>query len=140
MSYRIIDKDYERCRYWMRQQIGASHVEEICIGLEKNGELIAATAFGWYNQVSMHQHIVVAPGERMTREFFWFMFYYPFEQVGVRMLISFNSTDNPKAARLAKHAGYRLHSKVKNGSPNGDMLLWTMTKDDCRPLRFKEAS
>lgn len=140
MTYRIIDNDYPRCREWMRRQLGASHCEEICIGLEKNGELIAAVAYGWFNQISMHQHIAVAPGERMTKEFFWFMFYYPFVQIGVKMLISFNSTDNPRAVRLAQHAGYRLHSKVKCASPGGDMILWTMTRDDCKPLRFKGAA
>lgn len=137
VSYRVIDNDFPRCREWLRKTLGPSHCEEICIGLEKNGDLIAVTAFGWFNRKSMHQHIAIKPGEYLPREFWWFMFFYPFQTCGVDMLISINSTEQPAAMRLAQHAGYRLHATIPGGSPNGDLNIWIMRREDARPLRYK---
>lgn len=143
MAYRIIDNDFERCREWMRQQMQTASCEDVAIGLEKNGELIAATSYGKFNQVSMHAHIAIAEGERLNREFAWFMLYYPFVQIGVNALIVLVDSSRERAIRLQNHLGYQTIAEIPDSCPNGPMLVRVLYKHNCRwlekPIKLRGA-
>jgi RimJ/RimL family protein N-acetyltransferase len=119
----------------MQRQMHTDNCESVAIGLEKNGELIAVTSYGKFNQVSMHAHIAIAEGERLTREFIWYMLYYPFEQAGVNALIILVDAANEKAIRLQNHLGYETVGTIPNSCPNGAMLVRVLYKDNCRWLK-----
>lgn len=133
---KIIDNDYERCRQWMKDQKASSYCEEICIGLESNGELIAAIGYGWYNTKSMHMHLAKKQGTNVSREFLWFAFYYPFYVCGTDLLICITVQDN-KADRVAKHAGFNLHGVIPNGAPDGNLNIWVLRKENAKLLNYK---
>jgi len=58
----------------MKKQLVTAYVEEICIGLEKDGELIVVVSLGKFNRASAHVHVAIAPGQGLTRQFLWYMF------------------------------------------------------------------
>lgn len=74
---------------------------------------------------------------KITPEFLWYGFYYPFEELKVRKLIGIVASTNEKALRLDKHFGYVTEAIIKDAAPTGDLHILTMTKDQCRYLTRK---
>jgi hypothetical protein len=138
MAYNVIDNDYLRCADWVSENTNQYYSDMITlIGLEKNGELIAVSAYNCFNGTSCQQHMVIKKGEYMTRNFAWFIYYYPFVQLGLTLLIGILPEDNADIIKLAKHAGFEEKYRIDGGHPEGDLLLCTMKKEDCRFLKYK---
>ena len=135
--YKIIDNDFTRCREWLKEQKFSSYVEEICIGLERNGELVSCTSYGKFNGKSMHAHIAIKPGQSLTKTFTWFMFYYPFIQCGVDVLVSWHDESQEKAIKLARHLGFKEQCRFKDICYYGDIIISTLKKEDCKWLGVK---
>ena len=106
------------------------------IGWQKDGEIVAVCGYEDYNGASLRMH-VAGEGQWMTKEFLWFSFYYPFEQLQIKKIIGLVDSNNHKALRLDKHLGMVHEATIKDGVPNGDLLILTMTKEQCRYLKRK---
>jgi RimJ/RimL family protein N-acetyltransferase len=131
-SDRIVLND-ELVGKWTVAHWGGVHREGAkCIGLQDSrGKLIAGTVFDNYNGASICMHVAI---ERITREFLRVCFDYPFNQLGVNVILGFVPEGNVKAIRFDEHVGFRLHSRIPDGHPTGDLLLYIMTRNDCRWL------
>lgn len=99
---------------------------------------IACALYESCNGVSVAVHLAGIGKRWMTREYLWFCFHYPFEQLGVNKLIGLVESDNADAIRLNKHFGYIIEATLKDAAPKGDLLIMTMTKDQCKWLSLKE--
>jgi hypothetical protein len=132
----IIDNDFDRCRAFLKEHGGQSHVEEICIGYESNGDLIAAIGYGWYTGKTMHMHIAKLAGRYVPMSFMWFAFYYPFVQCGVKMLMCVTDSMN-KADKIAQHAGFRLAHSIPDAGLEGDLNTWILDKQNAKLLNYK---
>lgn len=109
------------------------------IGLwEDNVGPIAAAMYEGHNGASVSVHLTGVGKRWMNREFLWFCFYYPFVQLGVKKLIGVVESDNHDAIRLNHHFGYTLEATLKDAAPRGDLLIFTMTKDQCKWLSLTE--
>ena len=101
-------------------------------------QIIAATWYDGWNGANMNAHIAARPGRRwMTREFLWYMFHYPFVEVGVKRLTGFVASTNYDARRFDEHLGFTLEATLKDAAPDGDMLVYRMMKDECRWLKLR---
>jgi RimJ/RimL family protein N-acetyltransferase len=108
------------------------------IGLEEDGELIAGVLFDNYNGASICMHVAAVPGKRwMTREYLWYCFYYPFMELKVKRITGLVPESNLVARRFDEHLGFRLETRLKDAHPDGDILIYCMTKADCRFLEMK---
>ena len=134
MSAKIITDDQERIGRWLHERIEGVYSPNLgsYIGLEKNGEIIAATGYEDFTGTSVRTHIAVEG--RITKEFLRFIFWYPFEQLKVKKLIGLVSGGNEKALKLDKNMGFVEEAIVKDVYPNGDLHILTMTKEQCRFL------
>lgn len=133
MTYRIIDNDDKRCVEWVNG--GRDYIN--CIGLEKDGELIAVTGYNYFNGKSCHVHFSIKQGAYPTKDYVWFVHYYPFVQLGLDVMIAYMAESNHKILRLAKHLGYEEKARLKAVHEDGDVLIFTMTKENCRFLGYK---
>jgi len=66
------------------------------------------------------------------------VYHYPFNQMGVDMLIGMTPANNEKALRLAKHAGFVEKYRIVEAHPDGDIVLLTLFKQDCRFLNYSK--
>lgn len=105
------------------------------IGLETDGKIVAVAGYDGYNGASIRVHLAV--DGKITPEFLWYGFYYPFEELKVKKLIGLVASTNHKALRLDKHFGYVEEAVIKDAVPYGDLHILTMTKDQCRYLTRK---
>jgi len=107
------------------------------IGLvNSEGTPIAATLWEACNGASIMLHCVI---ERpISRQFAWFNSYYPFITLGLNKIISPVEEDNVKSRRFIEHYGFILETRIVGASRSGDLLLYTMTREQCRWLKKED--
>ena len=137
---RVVCDDPERVSQFVSDVMGLGQdwSSYRAIGLEEDGELIAGVVYDNYTGSTIFMHIAALPGKRwMTRNFLWFMFYYPFVQLGVKALRGMIPESNKESIRFAEGLkGAYLETKLKDGHPDGDMLIYCLFKEDCKYLEI----
>jgi RimJ/RimL family protein N-acetyltransferase len=73
----------------------------------------------------------------MVREFLWFVFYFPFVQLEVTKIIAPVESGNLDCRRFIEHIGFNLEATLKDCAPKGDLLIYTMARDQCKWLSLK---
>jgi RimJ/RimL family protein N-acetyltransferase len=116
---------------WVCARTGGYYTEGTAIGLLSNGRLIAGVLYDHYNGASIAMH-VAGEGNWLTRDFLRICFHYPFEQLKVRKVIGMVSSANKQAQRFDEHLGFTLEATIKDAAPDGDLLLYSMTREQCR--------
>lgn len=140
LTSRIIDQDPDRVGHWMAERGAAIYRQgSSCIGLERRGELVAGTLYDYCNGASVFANIAITGP--ITKPWLWYIFYYPFVQLGVNTLIGLIEPQNVKSQRLAQHFGFTELTGIPDGAPSGDLLMYVMQKKHCRFLkgRYVEA-
>jgi RimJ/RimL family protein N-acetyltransferase len=100
---------------------------------------LAGCLYESHNGASIMLHIATDQSKKwMNREFLWFVFYFPFEQLGVRKIIAPVESTNSDCVRFIEHIGFTLEATLKDAAPKGDLLIYSMVKDQCRWLNLKE--
>lgn len=79
-------------------------------------------------------HVAGEGGCWITRELLRAVFNYPFRQLGVNKVLGFVDSTNKEAIRLDEHLGFQLEAVIKDAGPQGSLLLYSMTAEQCRYL------
>ena len=105
-----------------------------CLGLERDGELVAGVMFEGFNGRNEWMHVAAIPGARwMTKEYLRYCFHYPFNEMGVDRISGYVNESNEVARRFDEHLGFHEEARLKGAAPDGgDVLLYVMWRDDCR--------
>ena len=104
------------------------------IGDFKDGELIAGVCFESQNKNAMwgHQHITKPPSKS-----FWIeVARYIYIQCGCKRFSAIVDASNEKAIKLNKHIGFKTEATLAQAGNNGDLLIMTLFKEDCRFLNW----
>lgn len=133
-TYQIIDRDPARVGRWLDAH-GAGQYREgtTCIGLARHGELIAGTSYDYFNGASVFANIAIEGP--ITRQWLWFICYYPFVQLGVQTVLGLVAPNNVKSHTFLRRFGFTLLTDIPQGHPDGDLSLYFLHKDQCRFLR-----
>lgn len=134
----IIWNDPDRVSRFVAGQLGIEGWSQCrAIGWEKNGQIIAGVVYDYYTGTNICMHIAALPGRRwLTRTFLFYVFHYPFVQLGVKRLTGIIPESNRESVRFAQGLhGSKLEARLKNAHPDGDMLIFVMFKDDCKYLK-----
>lgn len=122
---------------WVCQRTGGAWFPggRVTIGNARDdGTLLAGAIYdNCYPGASCAVHLAAEPGG-ITREFLWYGFWYPFRELKVRKLIGMVSSANTKAVKLNLHFGYIIEGVITCACPDGDLVLMTMTPEQCRFL------
>ena len=134
---RVVLDQRERFGLWALERIG--HAETWgewyeAIGLEEDGEEIAACVFNLYSAADVSMHIAAVPGRRwMTRDFLWACFRYPFVQLGVRRVTGLVPASNADALRFDLHLGFKVEGRLREATEEGeDIIVLGMLRRECR--------
>lgn len=122
------------CPY-VADQMGATFSPQVCaaMGLINHADgLAAGVVFENWNGRSIVAHMAVTG--RLTREFIGAIFRYTFDQCGVQKVILPVSSGNSKSIRFVAHLGFTEEARIRDADPAGDIILFTLCKDDCRFL------
>lgn len=139
---RLVYEDDERVGRWIAERTqGEWRPGSKCIGLERNGQLVAGMMADWFNGASCYLHVAAEGRNWLNRDFIWHCFHYVFRQLGCNVAIGIVSSDNEAALRFDTHLGFTELARVPEGDPHGDLVILTLTKTQAeRWLSLKEAA
>lgn len=132
---RLVYHEHRRVGLWIAERTDGGYRDGgKCIGLERDGELIAGVLYDWFNGASIYTHIAIEPGHLIGREFLFHIFYYPFCQLGCSVLIGLVAEGNTASRRFVEHLGFTLQQPIPDAHPTGALLIYTMPRAACRWL------
>ena len=110
---------------------------DTCIARVEHGELLGGVIFQMFNGVSAVIHVAASTKKWINRDMLWVTFHYPFVQLGLTKLIGMVKSTNIEALRFDSGLGFIEECRIKDAVPDGDMVIMTMTKHQCRYLRLR---
>ena len=119
---------------WVAEQTtGSYHYNAQSIGLDRDGQVVAGVIYESFMGTSITCHIAIAG--RVNKKFLRAIFNYPFKVCNVEKIIAPITGDNDKSIKLVKNMGFTEEARIKRS--NGDMIFFTMLKDNCKFLGDK---
>lgn len=120
--------------YWVDRQLGVGYFAErsAAVGLVRKGKIVAGVTYQNWNQRSLVVHIAVTG--RLTKFYLWAIYDYAFNVCGVDKVIAPVASENVKSIRMVSRMGFTEEARIKDAQPEGDIILFTMKKSDCRFL------
>lgn len=137
---RVVLGQDDRIGHFVMHYAGGSYVSGrgVGIGLEENGKLLAGVLYEDYNGASVLGHVAALPGKAwLNREFLWICFAYPFCQLHVKKIIGLVGEKNEAAREFDENLGFVLETALKDAHPDGSLLVYSMTREQCRWLNIK---
>ncbi len=127
----VVDQDGSIGRWLCARTGGEWSPQSVSFGNVLNGRLIGAVMFDLFNGSSIAMHCA---GDRgwLTREFLKRTFSYAFDFAKVKKIIGLVDSSNEKARKLDEHLGFKLEGTIKDAAPKGDLLIYSMTRPECR--------
>jgi len=107
------------------------------IGQEKDGNLVAVIAFCNFVNNSCAMHIGTVGENWMDRNLLWACFDYPFIKLEKKVILATMEASNDEAIKLNRHLGFQDKALIEDAHENGDLLLMTMRKEDCKWLNLQ---
>jgi RimJ/RimL family protein N-acetyltransferase len=119
---------------WVAERIAGEFYSKSssAIGLQKDGETIAGVIYENWNRQSIFCHIAIEG--RMTKEYLKAIFDYPFNVCNVKKIIVPVVSSHAKSIKLVTKMGFVEEARLKEASPDGDIIFLTLTKENCRFL------
>jgi hypothetical protein len=105
------------------------------VSRSEEGRLLGGVIFTGYKVASIGLHCAGFDPRWIDRDLLWFTFHYPFEQLGVRKIVSTIPSRNLQAVLFNRKLGFVEETRVRDVFPDGDLLIMSMLKQDCRWLR-----
>lgn len=121
---------------WVAARAGGKFCADAmqAIGLEKNGNIIAGVIYERYNGESMWVHVAIEG--RLTPAYLRAIFDYPFVYCDVKKVIGTVSSGNVKAIKFDENLGFTEEARIRDAAPDGDIIIYTMSKDQCRYINY----
>lgn len=108
------------------------------IGLfDQQTGIVGAVLFESSNGASCLLHCAGVGKQWLNREFLWYVFHYPFEELGVRKILSPVESDNLASRRFIENIGFTLEATLKDAAPKGDLLIYSMSREACKWLSLR---
>jgi len=105
------------------------------IGLKRDGKIVGGVAYDGFNGANINIH-VASDGSRswLNREFLWYVFYFPFVELGCKRVTGVVPSYNEGAIHFDEKVGFEFETTLKDAHPKGDLLIYKMTPDKCKWL------
>jgi len=120
---------------WVAEQTNGCFSEKTstALGLQKEtGEIVAGVIYENWNKRSVVAHMAVRG--RLTRKFIGAIFRYAYEQCGVNKVILPVQSDNVKSNHFVRHFGFTEEARIRDAAPAGDIIIYSLAKNECRYL------
>ena len=128
-------KDWPFIAQFVASRIGCAPKTDnfSAIGLVDDGRLVAGVVYSDFNGRQITAGIAV-DGRKINREFLWFMFFYPFKQLGVERITACVEQGNLPSQQFVKRLGFVLECRMERAGRTGDLLVYRLFREDCRYL------
>ena len=122
---------------WVAEAAGVAWSNKTtAIGWLSEGQLVCGILYDSFTGASIAMHSRVTNPRKVSREWLWAIFDYPFNQLGVKRVSGLVSTANLKAQRVNEHLGWKRETTLADYFPDGDGIVYIMRREDCRWLDY----
>lgn len=125
-----IVSNVDRVAPWVAEKLMARMNADEAIGLEREGKMIAGVVYEGWNGASFQCHIAVEG--LMTPAYLAAIFHYPFVHCGAKKILVPVAETNERSKKFVENLGFRLEHRLLDAHPDGSILLYSMTPDQCR--------
>jgi hypothetical protein len=124
---------------WVAKELNRGYFAErsAAVGLVHDGEIFAGVIYEDWNGRSINCHFVA--NGRLTPAFVAAIFDYPFNVCGVEKAIVIVEETLKESLDIVQHMGFTEEARIKDAHPNGDLIILTLKKSDCRYLEPRYA-
>jgi hypothetical protein len=128
-----LNQEYQK--EWATKQLNIPLPNDaVCLGQVIDGELRAVAVFCEFEGNLCNFHLCSTGSHWMSKEFLWAMFNYPFENLGLKVILAVISGNNEKSLKLCQKLGFKELAKIPDATDNGGLAIFTMRPADCRWL------
>lgn len=127
---------------WVFDQVGKQWAPEgrEAIGvIDDCGHVICGVAFEDFTGASASVHIALSGPHAPIRKLLPVVAGYAFNQLGLKKLIGLVPSTNLAALKFDLRIGFKPEAVIKDVYPDGDMVIMSMTRDDCSFIPRKVA-
>ena len=118
---------------YLREKIQLIPTENCkAIGRIEDGKILCAVGYDCFNGASCQMHVAGEGKNWINREILKAAFDYPFNQLGLQMVIGPVPSGNTDAIKLDLHLGFKLLCDIPGAHPDGSLLIMGMYKHECR--------
>lgn len=134
---RIVFDQPQEVGLWVCARLGGTWCPEAdtAIGLERDGRLVAGVVYDNFLHASICMHVAAEGDHWLTRDFLRAVFSYPFNELGVHKVIGPVDSSNTQAIRFDEHLGFIPEAVLTGAAKGGDLILYSMTRQQCRFLK-----
>lgn len=104
---------------------------------DESGKLLGGVIYDGYTRNCIFIHQAGFSKRWLTGDMLWIAFDYPFNSLKVGKLAGTIPSSKPELLAFNLKLGFKEECRIKDAYPNGDMIVLTMTRDECRWLRLK---
>jgi hypothetical protein len=109
---------------------------ERCIARYVNGVFVGGVVYSNATQTSLEMHVAGVRRGWLNRDLLWVAFDFPFVQLGLKKVFCRIQASNTEALRFNASLGFKDEAVLKDVYPDGDMIIRSMYKADCRFLNI----
>lgn len=134
---KIIYDQKDRVNRWAYSKVGreSPFTNFYAIGIERNGRLIGGVVFdGFASETRCSLHAVGIEKNWCTKALLKSVFDYAFNFAKCKVIINTVSSSNEKSIKFTEHIGFTKMCTIKNGAPDGDLVVLALNKEDCKWL------
>ena len=137
----IVTENQSYLREWL-SEVGKYDYSQntACIGQEKDGKLIAVVGYNSFLPNSCQMHIASTDVLWPTKDFLFAVFDYPFNKLKVKVIIAPICKGNFKPLNMCRKLGFEQVADIPYGHPNGDLIVVTMKRNQCKWLQQGESN
>lgn len=124
---------------WLCERIGYMPTPHMrCIGnVTSDGKILGVVGFDGWNGSSCQMH-AAGEGNWVSRDLIRATFDYAFNVAGLKVVLGLVPSGNDKALRFDKHVGFSEVARIKDGHPDGDLVILELRRENCRYLRKQD--
>lgn len=122
-------------RAWISGVLGTKFDEHTtCIGQEIDGEIVAVIAYTNIQGKSCCMHSASIVPNWISKDLLWATFDYPFNKLGVKVILAVVASTNEEALKFDRHLGFVDKAYIEDAHEDGDLVILAMRKENCRWL------
>ena len=138
---RVTTKNQEELRSWINKHgVGEFDEKTMCIGQEKDGELIGVVAYTNFYPKVCQFHVGATTEYWVTKELLAAMFDYPFNKLEVEVILAPIAKDNIKSLTFGRKLGFQQVADIPYGLGDGDLIVMAMKRNQCKWLQQGEGN
>lgn len=131
----VTTADQPYLRAWLSNVTGTKFDDTtVCIGQEIDGQIQAVVGFSNIQDKSCCMHNAATSDNWISKDLLWASFDYPFNKLGVKVILAVVSSNNEEALKLNRHLGFVDKAYIEDAHADGDLVILTMRREDCRWL------